>query len=308
MKSIFPLNVAGPSSAVAPLPVHDARHVNNFNLLRLLFALLVIVSHTPELLDGNRDREILTNIFHTVSFGEFAVDGFFLISGYLIVQSWQTAPSVWRFVKKRLLRIFPAFVVVSIICASVVGPLAAGPEYFSEFRIAKFVKGLLTLDVPQVPPVFKGTHYAFLNGSMWTIRFEFVCYLAVLGMGMLGMLRHRIAWLLIATVIFVINAFHNFGFQVTSFGLSIRLHHPIVRLSMFFSQAAAFISIAIISCTPRDILYWQFHCCWLPCSALKQRKSHWRRLELIYYSFLLLRLFRHWRVLIDFQMFLMAYI
>ena len=51
---------------------------NNFGFLRLLFATLVIVAHSPEIIDGNRSRELLTRAFGTVSFGIIAVDRSFL--------------------------------------------------------------------------------------------------------------------------------------------------------------------------------------------------------------------------------------
>jgi hypothetical protein len=42
---------------------------NNFNALRFLFASLVILSHAPELQDGDRRHELLTQIFGTISYG-----------------------------------------------------------------------------------------------------------------------------------------------------------------------------------------------------------------------------------------------
>ena len=50
---------------------------NNFGFLRLLLSSLVVVSHSPEIVDGNKNREILTNIFGTTTFGQLAIDGFF---------------------------------------------------------------------------------------------------------------------------------------------------------------------------------------------------------------------------------------
>jgi len=177
----------------APL---QARNGNNFNLLRLIFALLVLLSHAPELRDGNRSREILTSIFNTLSFGEFAVDGFFLLSGYLILKSWMSQPAVWPFLKKRVLRIYPGFVAASLICAFVIGPIVAEPAgYFSRLWLPGFVRGMATLSEPVVPAIFTGTPYPGVNGSMWTISLEFACYMSVLLLGVLGALRTRRTWL-----------------------------------------------------------------------------------------------------------------
>lgn len=211
-----------------------SEHKNNFNLLRLVFASLVLLSHAPELIDGDRSREILTQIFNSVSFGEFAVDGFFLLSGYLIVQSWITRPKAWNFLKKRLLRIYPGFIASTLICVFVVGPLAANPQqYFASFWVGGFVKSLLLLQPPSPAPVFHGTFYADLNGAMWTIGFEFKCYLLVLFFGMLGAVRNRRWWLGATVSIFVILLLQKVGMFTT-------WTNPILRLASFFFSGGCF--------------------------------------------------------------------
>jgi len=83
--------------------------------MRLILAGLVMLSHAPTLIDGDRHRELLTMLFGTQPLGAMAVDGFFLLSGFLIVQSWATDPNLGRFLLKRVLRIYPAFIVASIV-------------------------------------------------------------------------------------------------------------------------------------------------------------------------------------------------
>jgi peptidoglycan/LPS O-acetylase OafA/YrhL len=51
---------------------------HQFDLLRILFATLVLLSHAPEITDGNRSRELLHRLTGApVSFGTLGVDGFF---------------------------------------------------------------------------------------------------------------------------------------------------------------------------------------------------------------------------------------
>jgi peptidoglycan/LPS O-acetylase OafA/YrhL len=228
---------------------------NNFNLIRLLLALLVIFGHSPELIDGNRHREWLTRIFGTVSFGELAVDGFFLLSGYLIMQSWDSQPQAWAFLKKRLLRIYPGFIVASVTCAFIVGPLASVPsQYFGAFDAAGFMTGLLLLDIPVVPPVFEGSPYANINGAMWTISREFSCYLFVLIAGVTGALRLRHFCLGVTALLFAVLAWFKLknipvmDMRLASFFLSGACYYRYREHIKFHGGIAAALAAAVAVC------------------------------------------------------------
>ncbi|WP_167758726.1 acyltransferase family protein [Zemynaea arenosa] len=165
---------------------------NHFHLIRLVLASLVIVAHSPELIDGDRSREVLTQIFGTLSCGELAVDGFFLVSGYLITQSWYACPSALAYLRNRVLRIYPGFVVASLLCIFVVGPLATGSSARAvDMSWWAVLRDLLVLRPPVAPGAFAGTPYPVVNGSLWTIALEFGCYMGVLGLGLSGLLQRR---------------------------------------------------------------------------------------------------------------------
>lgn len=165
---------------------------NRFHVIRLVLAGLVIVAHAPELIDGDRSREVLTQVFGTLSCGELAVDGFFLVSGYLITQSWLACPSALAYLRNRVLRIYPGFVVASLVCIFVVGPLAVGSSVHAvEVSWWAVLRDLFVLRPPVAPGAFAGTPYPVVNGSLWTIALEFGCYMGVLGLGLSGLLPRR---------------------------------------------------------------------------------------------------------------------
>ncbi len=181
---------------------------NNFGFLRMLFAALVIVSHSPELVDGNRSREILTRLFGTMSFGEVAVDGFFLISGYLVTRSYIGGESTLAYLARRVLRIVPGYAVSFLVCAFLIAPFVGGAAVLTMRGAARALSQMPTLSPPVVPGVFAGMHYPMLNGAMWTIAYEFRCYLAVPLLGLAGMLGGRGRWGLAGAVsaLLVLNA------------------------------------------------------------------------------------------------------
>jgi peptidoglycan/LPS O-acetylase OafA/YrhL len=167
-------------------------HRNNFGLLRVAFAMCVLISHSFELVDGNRIREPLTRLFGTLSFGEFGVAGFFIVSGYLIAQSFENSTSIASFIWKRALRIYPGFITASLFCLIVVAPFSgAVMSSLIGIELALAPLRMIVLAQPMLPDAFSGLAYQELDGPMWTIAYEFRCYLTVAIVAGLGLFRFR---------------------------------------------------------------------------------------------------------------------
>ncbi|WP_394778175.1 acyltransferase family protein [Undibacterium sp.] len=186
----------------------DIKKENNFGFLRLFFAVLVVISHSPEMIDGNRSREILTSIFGTMSFGEVAVDGFFLISGYLITKSFEKRQSTVVYFVKRILRIVPGYLVCFWTCVLLIAPFVGGKLELWTIKY-QFLQTLFML-APDVPGVFHGQPYPVLNGSLWTIAYEFKCYLLTAILGLIGAYQYKHRLLLVPCVaaLLILSAMH----------------------------------------------------------------------------------------------------
>ena len=207
---------------------------NNFGFLRLFLAILVIVSHSPEAIDGNRNRELLTNIFGTLSFGEFAVNGFFLISGYLIHKSYENSSSLKSYFYKRVLRIYPAFIVAHIFFMLCIVPLLLNFHSLFNLEIKYWLKSvvrMLILDSPYpVDGVFDKNPYKATNISMWTIRYEFLCYLAIPLLSYLPV--NKIKVLSVVITLYVISGIFDINFS-TPYPIIIELKQVLRLFSAF---------------------------------------------------------------------------
>lgn len=216
---------------------------------------MVIASHSPELIDGNRGREPLTLLFGTLSLAEVAVDGFFLLSGYLITKSFLRSPSTMDYLRKRFCRIIPGYLVCFLICALVVAPLAGAFNSFLSLHVlAHHVLSLMRLMTPYVPEAFAGLPHPELNGSMWTIHYEFACYLGVILCGLMGLLRNKglLLALVVALVLFNILETGRSGVLKDSIkfgaafgaGMIFYLYEiQFTRLRAFLAVAALFLSL-----------------------------------------------------------------
>ncbi|WP_425228620.1 acyltransferase family protein [Sphingomonas sp.] len=174
---------------------------NNIGLMRLSLATMVIVGHASELTDGDRSREPLTQVLPFTSLGETAVSGFFLLSGYLITKSMLRQGDVAIYLVHRLLRIVPGFAVAYLVSFYLFG-LGLGVNIWP-YQTDALVNMAALRETPLMPlmPAKLAIPYPTLNGALWTISYEFRCYLLVAVLWMAGVLGQRRAMLIIAAVL-----------------------------------------------------------------------------------------------------------
>ncbi len=186
------------------IPLRGVSRNRQFDLLRVLFATLVLLTHASGLTDGNASRDLFARLTRSsFSFADLGVDGFFLLSGYLIVQSWLGNPELVNFLRKRVLRIVPGYLVAALLSTVVIGEVAPGIQNFFRHFAWRFPISLLLLGSPVTPPVLPGWPFPFVNGSLWTIAYEFRCYLIVAFFGACGLLR-RSVWVAVTSLLLTI--------------------------------------------------------------------------------------------------------
>ena len=164
---------------------------NNFNLIRMLAATGVLVSHAWPLSLGPQAVQPLQGVLG-LSLGTLCVQVFFAISGYFITQSFDRRASVAGFLRARALRLFPALLgvlLVSVLAGALLTTATMadyGPDALG------YVWRNLGLFRPQYPlaGVFADNPNGdAVNGSLWTLQYEVRCYLAVLLLGVTRLLR-----------------------------------------------------------------------------------------------------------------------
>jgi peptidoglycan/LPS O-acetylase OafA/YrhL len=166
---------------------------NAFDAVRLLLASLVVLEHSYFLADGGPWREPLYRLTHgQVQFGEFAVFMFFTVSGFLVTRSGMTS-TLDRYALKRILRIVPGFLVASLVGILIVGPLSAGPGYFAAQNWKLVAGALLGLKQVAAAGAFPTNPLHLVHGALWTVRYEFDCYILIGLLATLGLLKGRTA-------------------------------------------------------------------------------------------------------------------
>lgn len=169
---------------------------NNYDILRFIAACLVIISHAYPL-SGHMGEFFVLFTKGQQSLGDVAVAIFFVISGFLISQSYDRSNNIIHFIAARILRIYPALIVSILFGALLIGPLVTTlgmREYFSSRETYSYLKAMLLFPMQwNLPGVFEygSDRNTSINGSLWTIPFEVLCYAVVAIIGILKLNKRR---------------------------------------------------------------------------------------------------------------------
>jgi peptidoglycan/LPS O-acetylase OafA/YrhL len=150
-------------------------YFNSIQFLRFFAALYVVLFHISS--PWNHTTDLFTNLFNS---GYGAIDLFFVISGFVVLQSGDTSNTGPRasgeFLKRRFIRLYPIYWVFLFLF------LVAGLVQIKTTTIGGFGRSFFLL------PGHKG-----IIGTSWTLQYELYFYILIA----LFVLNRRFKWLLV---------------------------------------------------------------------------------------------------------------
>ena len=163
------------------------RHANNLGAVRLIAASLVVAGHSFVLLGQTPPA------WFGWPMQEAAVLGFFVISGYLVSESWLQDPDWGRYAGRRALRIMPGLLAVVALTVGIGAALTRLPvgAYVRDPGTAAYLWNAALAPVFALPGVFEdGRPIAAVNGALWSLPVEAAMY------ALLPLYASRRAWCL----------------------------------------------------------------------------------------------------------------
>lgn len=211
-----PLRKYGILGKVPQADIDDAFN-NNFTILRLILAMLVLLGHF-KLLQG------IAIPPHIFSFADFAVDAFFVVSGYLVAGSFDRKPHFGSFYIRRFFRIYPLYFVVVVVQA--IGMLAyyggidghvGGTASYLGWNL--IFLNFMEYDIDGLM-VNSGLINPGINPSLWTLKIE-VGFYAILPFLWLAFLRFG---LIVPLIVFLLSTVYTYYFlSIESYTLAKQL-------------------------------------------------------------------------------------
>jgi peptidoglycan/LPS O-acetylase OafA/YrhL len=242
------------------------KDANSFNLVRMLAAMAVLVSHGYVIATGEKGDEPLRSYLGT-SLGGLAVIVFFVISGFLITGSMFSSGNWRRFLITRASRIYPALLVCNLLVWVTCGLFFTSSEvssYFSDADGLKFMFSNSTL--------FLDARYHLLgvfldnplpqtvNGSLWTLPWELRAYILTLLFWYVVVIlkvADQAAWLMLGAVAisYLVSTFFLGGFYAKvveliyafSYGAFLQLYKKNIRIQTLVWMMVPCLMVFVVS-------------------------------------------------------------
>ena len=231
MKVTDPVN----QSAKPQPSIQPKAFKNNFDILRIVLATTVFYAHMGAL----AGIDLLKNLPSGI-----AVQGFFIVSGYLIVKSYLRNSNITTYIKSRFFRIYPLMFVVISFCF-IIGYLNY-PSSFYDYMNDGALKYLISnysfanFLAPSLPGMFTENEITAVNGSLWTLKVEVMFYISVpIIYGFFNRYINNHALTILIAVI-SIASHYLIGYLVEKHGFSSSLHNQIPSMMLFFMVGAMF--------------------------------------------------------------------
>lgn len=182
---------------------------NNFDLMRLFLATSVVFLHFDHLVN---DPAVSALLKPTEFVSSRAVNGFFVVSGFVVYMSFDRSRKLGKYLVSRFLRLYPAYLAAILIVGSLPFVLSscAGQDYFSPAWLRYLGTNLVFLNFlqPNLPCVFDGNFDNTLNGSLWTLKIEVMFYAVV---PVLFFLIRRFGGVLVLSLTFAFSLAYFYG-------------------------------------------------------------------------------------------------
>jgi peptidoglycan/LPS O-acetylase OafA/YrhL len=191
--------------------ISDRLLVNNFDLLRLSLAFMVVIFHT-----GVLSQAPALEWMRTWMSADFGVQGFYVVSGFLVTMSYDKCSGLMSYAQKRVRRIAPAYVAVVAGAALLFVFISSlhWTSYFGDRTWWSYVFWnllLLNFVSPDLPGVFDGNYKQAVNGSLWTIKIEVAFYCMVPAIAWLG---QRVGYWRVWAGLFLASLAWRVGFEL----------------------------------------------------------------------------------------------
>ncbi len=173
------------------------RDNNNLDIFRIIAATAVIVGHSYAISPLPGAQDLMERFLEFTYSGAYAVKIFFFLSGLVVTNSLLEKKNWFHFLVMRFFRLVPALFVTLLFSVLILGPLLTtiplSSYFYSSETYLYIIKNLIFKTTFELPGVFTENPYSdVVNGSLWTLRWEVLCYLVLLAIFLLGAFKRRI--------------------------------------------------------------------------------------------------------------------